>query len=78
MISSTSNHEDLSICHHSETVVRRCFIKKLSLIIYKNLLETICAGVFFNKVAILNLLKIDSSTGVFSVNFLQYFEEHLF
>ena len=57
------------------------FYKKIvlnNLLETKNLLETICAGVFFNKVAILNLLKIDSSTGVFSVNFLQYFEEHLF
>ena len=59
MISLTSKHEDFSSRQHSEAVARRCFIKKLPLIISKNSPENSCVGVFFNKVASLTLLITD-------------------
>ena len=46
MISSISNHEDFSSRQHSEAVARRCFIKKLSLLVSKNSEENTCAGFF--------------------------------
>ena len=76
MISSTSNHEDFSSRQRSDAVAWRCFIKRLSLIISKNLQENTCTGVFFNKVASLTLLKIETVTRVF-LQILQHFEEHL-
>ena len=65
MISSTSNHEDFSSRQHSEAVARRCFIKKMSLIVSKNSEENTCAGVFLNNVASLILVKRDYGTRVF-------------
>ena len=65
MISSTNNHEDYFSLQDSEPVARRRFIEKLPLIVSKNLPENTCAGVFFNKVARLAILKIDSGTRVF-------------
>ena len=76
MISLTSNHEDFSSRQHSEALTRRCFIKKSPLIILKNSQENTCVRVFFNKVASLTLLKIDSSTRAF-LQILQHFEGHL-
>ena len=47
MISSTRNHEDFFSHQHSETVARRCFIKKLSLMISKTSQENMCARDLF-------------------------------
>ena len=71
-----SNHEDFSSRQHSEALTRRCFMKKSPLIISKNSQENTCVRVFFNKVASLTLLKIDSSTRAF-LQILQHFEGHL-
>ena len=65
MISSTSNHENFSSRQHSEAVTRRCFIKKLSLIISKNSQKPRMLEPYFNRVARLTLIKIDSGTRVF-------------
>ena len=40
MISLTNNHKDFSSRQHSEITARRCFIKKLPLIISKNSQES--------------------------------------
>ena len=64
-ISSNSYHEHFFRRQHSEAAARRCFIKKLSLIISKNSQEqTRTPESFFNKVASWTLLK-DSGTRVF-------------
>ena len=57
MISLTSNDADFLNCQHAEAVSRRCFIKKLSLIISENVQENTCARVFFNKVVVYILNK---------------------
>ena len=62
-ISSTNNHEDCFSLQDSEPVAS--FVEKLPLIVSKNLQENTCAGVFFNKVARLAILKIDSGTRAF-------------
>ena len=70
MISLTSNHEDLCSLQHLEALARRCFTKKLLLMISKNSQETPVSESFLNKIASLTLLKTGS--GTFSVNFTTF------
>ena len=67
-----SNHEDFSSRQHSEATARRSFIKKLAIKIRKIHRKTRVSESYFNRVASLTLIKMDT------VNIWQHFEENLF